>query len=149
MSSVNKVILVGRLGADPEIRRAANDLAIANVRIATNSRTKDKATGEWVEVTEWHRVVFFDRLAGVVNEYLRKGSQVYIEGRLQTKKWQDKDGVDKWTTEIIGSDMQMLGSKVEGKSEPNASPPPKVLESEPKVLPPQKKYPSRDDDVPF
>ncbi|MBL4622013.1 MAG: single-stranded DNA-binding protein [Immundisolibacteraceae bacterium] len=108
---INKVILVGNLGKDPEIRYSASGAAIANITIATSDNWKDKQTGEKQERTEWHRVVFFNRLAEVVGEYLKKGSQVYVEGRLQTRKWQDKEGQDKYTTEIVASEMQMLGSR--------------------------------------
>ena len=108
---INKVILVGNLGKDPEIRYSASGAAIANITVATSDNWKDKQTGEKQERTEWHRVVFFNRLAEVVGEYLKKGSQVYIEGRLQTRKWQDKDGQDRYTTEIVASDMQMLGGR--------------------------------------
>ena len=108
---INKVILVGNLGKDPEIRYSASGAAIANITIATSDNWKDKNTGEKQERTEWHRVVFFNRLAEVVGEYLKKGSQVYVEGRLQTRKWQDKEGQDRYTTEIVASEMQMLGSR--------------------------------------
>lgn len=108
---INKVILVGNLGKDPEIRYSASGAAIANITIATSDSWKDKQTGEKQERTEWHRVVFFNRLAEVVGEYLKKGSQVYVEGRLQTRKWQDKEGQDRYTTEIVASEMQMLGSR--------------------------------------
>jgi len=108
---INKVILVGNLGKDPEIRHSASGAAIANITVATSDNWKDKQTGEKQERTEWHRVVFFNRLAEVVGEYLKKGSQVYIEGRLQTRKWTDKDGQDRYTTEIVANEMQMLGSR--------------------------------------
>ena len=109
---VNKVILVGHLGRDPEMRYATSGAAIANVSIATSESWKDKTTGEQQERTEWHRVVFFARLAEIVGEYLKKGSQVYIEGRLQTRKWQDKEtGADRYSTEIVANDMQMLGGR--------------------------------------
>jgi single-strand DNA-binding protein len=108
---INKVILVGHLGRDPEVRYAPSGQAIANVTIATSEQWKDKNTGEKQERTEWHRVVFFSRLAEIVGEYLKKGSQVYVEGRLQTRKWQDKDGNDRYTTEIVANDMQMLGGR--------------------------------------
>jgi len=121
MASVNKVILVGNLGADPETRYAPSGDAISNLRIATTETWKDKASGEQKEATEWHRVVFFGRTAEVAAEYLRKGSQVYIEGRLQTRKWQDKDGQDRYTTEIRGDAMKMLGGKSE-RQEPRQEP---------------------------
>ncbi len=111
---VNKVILVGHLGKDPEVRYAPSGQAIANITVATSDSWKDKTTGEKQERTEWHRVVFFSRLAEIVGEYLKKGSQVYIEGRIQTRKWQDKEGNDRYTTEIVANEMQMLGSRSGG-----------------------------------
>ena len=108
---VNKAILVGHLGRDPEVRYSASGAAIANVSIATSESWKDKNSGETQERTEWHRVVFFGRLAEIVGEYLKKGSQVYVEGRLQTRKWQDQTGNDRYTTEIVANDMQMLGGR--------------------------------------
>ena len=108
---VNKVILVGNLGADPETRYTASGAAITNIRIATSESWRDKQTGENQERTEWHRVVFFGRLAEISGEYLRKGSQVYIEGSLRTNKWQGQDGQDRYTTEVIASEMQMLGAR--------------------------------------
>lgn len=112
---VNKVILVGHLGRDPEVRYSPGGGAVANVTIATSESWKDKQTGEQQDRTEWHRVVFFGRLAEIAGEYLRKGRQVYIEGRLQTRKWQGQDGQDRYTTEIVANEMQMLGSR-EGSS---------------------------------
>jgi len=111
MASVNKVILIGNLGRDPEVRYAPSGSAIANITLATTRNWKDKTSGEKVEETEWHRVVFYDRLAEIAGEYLKKGKQVYIEGRLKTRKWTDKEGVEKYTTEVIASDMTMLGSR--------------------------------------
>ena len=111
---VNKAIIVGNLGRDPEVRYSANGNAIANVTVATTDSWKDRQSGEQQERTEWHRVVFFNRLAEVVAEYLKKGSQVFIEGRIQTRKWQDKDGNERWTTEIVANEMQMLGSRGSG-----------------------------------
>lgn len=111
MASLNKVILIGNLGKDPETRYAPSGDAICNVTIATSETWKDKATGEKKEQTEWHRVVFFGRLAEIAAQYLRKGSQVYVEGRLQTRKWQDKEGQDRYTTEIRADEMKMLGSR--------------------------------------
>jgi single-strand DNA-binding protein len=108
---VNKVILVGNLGRDPEIKYTASGAAVANITVATSESWNDKQTGEKVEKTEWHRVVAFQRLAEIMGEYLRKGSQIYIEGRLQTRKWQDQSGQDRYTTEIVANDMQMLGSR--------------------------------------
>ncbi|MBT8449611.1 MAG: single-stranded DNA-binding protein [Gammaproteobacteria bacterium] len=108
---INKVIVVGNLGKDPEMKYTASGAAIANITVATSESWNDKQTGEKVEKTEWHRVVAFQRLAEIMGEYLTKGSQVYIEGKLQTRKWQDKDGNDRYTTEIVAKDMQMLGGK--------------------------------------
>ena len=108
---VNKVILVGNLGADPETRYTASGAAITNIRIATSESWRDKQTGENQERTEWHRVVFFSRLAEIAGEYLRKGSQVYVEGSLRTRKWQGQDGQDRYTTEIVANEMQMLGAR--------------------------------------
>jgi len=108
---VNKVILVGNLGKDPEVRYTPSGSAVANVTIATSDSWKDKQTGEQQERTEWHRVVFFNRLAEVVAEYVKKGQQIYIEGRIQTRKWQDQSGQDRWTTEIVANEMQMLGGR--------------------------------------
>ncbi len=111
MASVNKVIVVGNLGKDPEVRYNPNGRAWCTVSIATTRSWKNKDSGEKVEETEWHRVVFDDRLAEIAGEYLKKGRSVYVEGRLKTRKWTDKDGVEKFTTEIIANDMQMLGSR--------------------------------------
>ncbi len=108
---INKVILVGNLGNDPETRYMPNGNAVTNITIATSDSWKDKQSGEQQERTEWHRVVFFNRLAEIVGEYLRKGSQVYVEGRLQTRKWQDNNGNDRYTTEIVANEMQMLGAR--------------------------------------
>ncbi|MEZ5727749.1 MAG: single-stranded DNA-binding protein [Burkholderiaceae bacterium] len=115
MAAVNKVILVGNLGRDPEVRYSPNGGAICNVSIATTRNWKDRNTGERREETEWHRVVFYDRLAEIAGEYLRKGRSVYVEGRLQTRKWQDKDGHERYTTEIIAQEMQMLGGRDGGE----------------------------------
>lgn len=108
---INKVILIGNLGADPETRYMPSGAAVTNVRIATTDSWRDKQSGEQQERTEWHRIVFFGRLAEIAAEYLRKGSQVYVEGRLQTRKWQDREGQDRYTTEIVANEMQMLGSR--------------------------------------
>jgi single-strand DNA-binding protein len=114
MASVNKVILVGNLGRDPETRYSPNGGAICNVSIATTRNWKDKTSGERREETEWHRVVFYDRLAEIAGEYLKKGRAVYVEGRLKTRKWTDKDGQERYTTEIIAEEMQLLGSREGG-----------------------------------
>ena len=138
---VNKVILIGNLGQDPEVRYMPNGNAVANVTIATSESWKDKNTGEQQERTEWHRVVFFRRLAEIVGEYLKKGSKVYVEGRLQTRKWQDKDGQDRYTTEIVADQMQMLDSRGGGAANFDSAP------SQPAAAP----APSNDfdDDIPF
>lgn len=122
MASVNKVIIVGNLGRDPEMRSFPSGDQVANVTIATTDKWKDKQTGEAKENAEWHRVVFNGRLAEVVGQYLRKGSQVYVEGSLRTRKWTDKDGVEKYSTEIRAYEMQMLGSKPEGQQSAPAAP---------------------------
>jgi single-strand DNA-binding protein len=119
---INKVILVGNLGQDPETKAMPSGMTVCNLRIATSESWKDKQTGEMKEQTEWHSVAMFGRLAEIAGEYLRKGSQVYIEGRLRTRKWQDKEGRDRYTTEIVANDMQMLGGRGgmgggEGRSE--------------------------------
>ena len=116
MASVNKVIIVGNLGRDPEVRYTPDGASIANVTIATTDTWKDKATGEKKEATEWHRVVFFGKLAEIVGQYLKKGRQVYVEGALRTRKWQDKEGQERYTTEIVANEMKMLGSR-EGMSD--------------------------------
>ena len=113
---VNKVILVGNLGKDPEVRYMPNGNAVANITLATSESWKDKTSGEQQEKTEWHRVVMFRRLGEIAGEYLKKGSQVYIEGKLQTRKWQDNSGNDRYTTEIVAREMQMLGGRAGGGS---------------------------------
>lgn len=111
---LNKVILIGNLGADPEIRYMPNGGSVANISLATTRRWKDRQSGERREATEWHRVVFFNRLAEIAGEYLKKGTQIYVEGRIQTRKWQDQNGQDRYSTEIIAEQMQMLGSRSGG-----------------------------------
>lgn len=111
MASVNKVILIGNLGRDPETRYMPNGEAVTNITLATTEVWKDRNTGDRQEKTEWHRVTFYRRLAEIAGEYLKKGSQVYVEGRLETRKWTDKEGKDRYTTEIIATDMKMLGSR--------------------------------------
>lgn len=113
---VNKVILIGNLGQDPEVRYTPGGSAVANVSVATSTSWRDKTSGETQDRTEWHRVVFFNRLAEIVGEYLRKGARVYIEGSLRTRKWQDKSGADRYTTEIIANEMQMLDSRNNGNA---------------------------------
>ena len=119
---INKAIVVGNLGRDPEVRYSANGNAIANVTIATTDSWKDRQSGERQEKTEWHRVVFFGRLAEIAGEYLKKGSQVYVEGRLQTRKWEDRDGNERYTTEIVAADMQMLGGRGGGDTQGGSAP---------------------------
>jgi len=114
MASVNKVIIVGNLGRDPEVRYMPSGDAIANIAVATSFKSKDKNTGEQKESTEWHRISFFGRLAEIVGQYLKKGSTVYVEGRLQTRKYTDKDGIERYATDIIAEQMQMLGGRQEG-----------------------------------
>ena len=111
MASVNKVILIGNLGRDPEVRYTPNGAAVCNISLATTRNWKNRDSGEKQEETEWHRVVFYDRLAEIAGEYLKKGRPVYVEGRLKTRKWQDKDGVEKYTTEIVAETMQLLGGR--------------------------------------
>lgn len=121
MSSVNKAILVGRMGKDPETRYLPNGDAVTNITLATSENWKDK-NGEKQEKTEWHRVTFYRKLAEIAGQYLTKGSMIYVEGRIETKKWQDKDGQDRYTTEIVANEMQMLSSKGEGGSRSDAPP---------------------------
>ena len=111
MASLNKVQIIGNLGRDPEVRYTPNGNAVCNVSVATTRQWKNKDSGERQEETEWHRVVFYDRLAEIAGEYLKKGRSVYVEGRLKTRKWQDKEGKDQYTTEVIATEMQMLGSR--------------------------------------
>jgi single-strand DNA-binding protein len=144
---VNKVILIGNLGKDPEVRYTPTGTAIANITIATSESWKDKQTGENVERTEWHRVVFYQRLAEIAGEYLRKGSKVYIEGRLQTRKWQDKNsGQDRYTTEIIADNMQMLDSKGGSGGASGGYEKPAAAASTPDMAPSLDQF---DDDIPF
>lgn len=127
---INKVILVGNLGADPEVRYSPSGLAIASFSVATTSATKDRQTGQWVEETEWHRVTLFDKTAETAKQYLRKGSQVFIEGRIKTEKWQDKNGVERYTTKIIANEMQMLGGRGESNTAFTSAPPPENYAAE-------------------
>src|SRR3954466_15135131 len=119
MASLNKVIIVGNLGADPETKYLPSGDAVTNIRVATTDTWKDKTSGEKKEATEWHRIAFFGRLAEIAGEYLKKGSQVYVEGSLRTRKWQDKEGQDRYSTEIRADSMQMLGAR-SGSGEPRA-----------------------------
>jgi single-strand DNA-binding protein len=169
---LNKVTLIGRLGADPEVRYMPSGGAVTNISLATDRRWKDKQTGEKKESTEWHRVVFFNRLAEIAGEYLKKGRQVYIEGRLQTRKWQDQNGHDRYTTEIIASEMHMLDSRSGGTGHFGNDQPQQATDSAPTVQasqssqsapqpassrsssmpppsPPPHTYDDFDDDIPF
>ena len=146
---INKVILVGNLGRDPEIRYAPSGAAVANITLATSDSWKDRQTGEQQERTEWHRVVFFNRLAEIVGEYLKKGSQVYVEGRLQTRKWQDQSGQDRYTTEIVANEMQMLGGR--GGGGMSSAPPDDMDQSQSRGSQGGSGAPADDfdDDIPF
>lgn len=168
MASVNKVIIVGNLGRDPEIRYMPSGDAIANIAVATSYRSKDRNTGEQKELTEWHRISFFGRLAEIVGQYLKKGSSVYVEGRLQTRKYTDKDGVEKYATDIIAENMQMLGGRGDtgagmgggmgggddmGYDAPPARPAPRpqaAAAPAPRPAPrPAPNFSDMDDDIPF
>ena len=166
MASVNKVIIVGNLGRDPEIRYMPSGDAIANIAVATSYRSKDRNTGEQKELTEWHRISFFGRLAEIAGQYLKKGSSVYVEGRLQTRKYTDKDGVEKYATDIIAEQMQMLGGRqgmggdagmggddMGGYDAPPARPAPRP-QAAPAPAPrpaarPAPNFSDMDDDIPF
>jgi single-strand DNA-binding protein len=153
MASLNKVILIGNLGKDPETRYAPSGDAITNITVATSESWKDKATGEKKEQTEWHRVVFFGRLAEIVAQYVKKGSSIYVEGRLQTRKWQDKDGQDRYTTEIRGDEMKMLGNRKDGGDDSGGytdQAPRAAAASRPAAAPQGKsRFNVPDDDIPF
>lgn len=159
---LNKVTLIGNLGTDPEVRYMPSGGAVTNISLATTRRWKDKATGERRDATEWHRVIFFNRLAEIAGEYLKKGSQVYVEGRLQTRKWQGQDGQDRYTTEIIADELHMLGSRSGGTSDfhsdqptpskQSATPKPSYSSqtNNPAPMPPAPPtYDDFDDDIPF
>ncbi|EAR0120319.1 single-stranded DNA-binding protein [Salmonella enterica] len=154
---VNKVILVGNLGQDPEVRYMPNGGAVANITLATSESWRDKQTGEMKELTEWHRVVLFGKLAEVAGEYLRKGSQVYIEGQLRTRKWTDQAGVEKYTTEVVvnvGGTMQMLGGRPQNASQPGNQPQAgQQFSGQPQATgtaaAPGNEPPPFDDDIPF
>ncbi len=145
---VNKVIIVGNLGNDPETRYMPSGTAVTNLSVATSRSWKDRQSGEQKEHTEWHKVAMFDRLAEIAAEYLRKGSQVYIEGRLQTRKWQDKDGNDRWTTEIVANEMQMLGGRA-GSGAPAMNDAPPASAPPASAPPPKSGSDDFDDDIPF
>jgi single-strand binding protein len=142
MAGINKVIIVGHLGNEPEMRTMPNGEAVANIGVATSESWNDKNTGERREVTEWHRIVLYRRLAEIAGQYLHKGSQVYVEGRLRTRKWQDQNGQDRYTTEIQGDNLQMLGGGQSYSATQTQSP-------AKSVTPPQPPQDSFDDDIPF
>jgi single-strand DNA-binding protein len=147
---INKVLLIGNLGQDPEVRYTPNGNAIANVVLATSSAWRDKQTGELNERTEWHRIVFFNRLAEIVNEYLNKGSKIYIEGSLRTRKWQDKNGIDRYTTEIIANEMQILDNRNNSGNNSNhqiSSKPAEATTASATAEP--QSFENFDDDIPF
>lgn len=157
MRGVNKVILIGSLGQDPEVKYLPSGGAVTNISIATSETWKDKGTGEKQERTEWHRAVFFNRLGEIAGEYLKRGSKVYIEGSLRTRKWQAQDGTDRYSTEIVASEMQILSGKGEASQEPAAQQP-EQPGSAPRgnaqpqhaiVAPPPAGFDSFDDDIPF
>ena len=157
MASVNKVILVGNLGKDPETRYMSSGDAVCNITIATSESWKDKNTGEKREITEWHKVVFYRKLAKIAGQYLKKGSSVYIEGRIRTRKWQDKDGNDRYTTEIEATEMQMLGSRQSGgqsdqggyQSPPSPRPSGGGTSGQQQRQPQRQAYDDLGDDIPF
>ena len=146
---INKVIIVGNLGGDPETRYMPSGSAVTNLTVATNESWKDKQTGEQKDRTEWHKVAMFNRLAEIAAEYLRKGSQVYIEGKLRTRKWQDKSGQDRWTTEIVADEMQMLGGRGGAGGGGGSAPMSSGQGSGPPSAPPQAGPDDFDDDIPF
>jgi single-strand DNA-binding protein len=165
MASVNKVIIVGNLGRDPEIRYMPSGDAIANIAVATSYKSKDRNTGEQKETTEWHRISFFGRLAEIVGQYLKKGSSVYVEGRLQTRKYTDKDGVEKYATDIVAENMQMLGGRqgmggdagmddggydsAPSRPAPAARQAPPAPAARPAPKPAPNNFSDMDDDIPF
>ncbi|MBH9551653.1 single-stranded DNA-binding protein [Inhella gelatinilytica] len=163
MASVNKVIVLGNLGRDPELRYTPSGAPVCNVSIATTRNWKSKDSGERQEETEWHRVVFYDRLAEIAGQYLKKGRPVYVEGRLKTRKWQDKEGRDQYTTEIIAEQMQLLGGREEGGFDrggsddysqeapaPRAPAPRQAAPQRPAPAPkPSSNFDDLDDDIPF
>ena len=148
MASINKVILVGNLGRDPEVRFLPSGEAVANVALATSSKYKNKA-GELVEETEWHRVTFFGKLAEIVGEYLKKGRSIYIEGRLKTRKYTDKDGAEKYATDIIANEMQMLGGREGGEDQPRQQAPRSAAPAPRQAVKPSSGFEDMDDDIPF
>lgn len=153
MASVNKVILVGNIGKDPEVRYMANGEAVANASLATSESWKDKSSGEKKEVTEWHRIVFYRKLAEIVGQYIKKGSSIYVEGRIRTRKWTDKEGQERYTTEIEATEMKMLGGRGDsGSTYGGDDSSPAQSEPEQRTRETAKKKPDfsdMDDDIPF
>lgn len=157
MASLNKVTLIGNLGADPETRFTTAGDAVCNIRLATTDTWRDKASGEQKEATEWHRVVFYRRLAEVAGQYLKKGAQVYLEGRIKTRKWIDKDGVEKYTTEIEATELKMLGKREGSETRPDPFAPTEGTGNgdtyraakEGRAAPPQRSVNDLDDSIPF
>ena len=148
MASVSKAIIVGNLGKDPEVRYTASGEAMCNITVATSENWKDKATGEKKELTEWHRISFFGKLAEICGQYLKKGSQVYVEGSIRTRKWTDKDGQERYTTEIRGDEMKMLGSKSDG-GQRNQDSEPTDYAPAPAKNKPKPSFDDLGDDIPF
>lgn len=148
MASVNKAIIVGNMGKDPEVRYTASGEAMCNITVATSENWKDKATGEKKELTEWHRISFFGKLAEICGQYLKKGSQVYVEGSIRTRKWTDKDGQERYTTEIRGDEMKMLGSKSDG-GQRNQDSEPTDYAPAPAKNKPKPSFDDLGDDIPF
>ena len=146
MASLNKVHIIGNLGRDPELRYSAAGAAVCNIAIATSRQWKSKDSGEKAEETEWHRVVFYDRLAEIAGEYLKKGRSVYVEGRLKTRKWTDKEGVERYTTEIVAENMQMLGGRDDGE---RTAPPAQRQAPKPAARSSADAFADMPDDVPF
>ena len=152
MASVNKVILMGNLGRDPELRHTPSGMAVCSVSIATSSRRKDKTSGETIEDTQWHRVVFYDRLAEIAGEYLKKGKPVYIEGRLKYGKYTDKDGIERNTTDIVATELQMLGGRDDGERQAPPQGRQAPQRDQPRSKPAAKSntgFDDMDDDIPF
>lgn len=148
MASVNKAIIVGNVGKDPEVRYTASGEAMCNITVATSESWKDKATGEKKELTEWHRISFFGKLAEIAGQYLKKGSQVYVEGSIRTRKWTDKEGQERYTTEIRGDEMKMLGSR-QGMGAPAMESEPADYDPPPRKDKPKPSFEDLSDDVPF
>ena len=146
MASVNKAIILGNIGKDPEVKYTASGEAICNITVATSESWKDKATGEKKELTEWHRISFFGKLAEICGQYLKKGSQVYVEGSIRTRKWTDKEGQERYTTEIRGDEMKMLGGKDSGHSDKSSSP---SKEFPPSGNKPKPQFDDLGSDIPF